>query len=168
MRRVRKPAASTINATIRIRLGRFRLARRRRRRFAIETPREPSYAASTPSAAARRILRSPSSRCATESYLTTMPNRTGHTDSRRHAFKMKRGARLPNLGIPARRVLLARGWSDAQAQPCGLITVYIVALPRCTRSRADFLSFLACLAADRKSSTVLTFEWLTSSTTSPC
>ena len=166
MRRVRKPAASTINATIRIRLGRLRLARLRRR-FAIETPREPSYAASTP-AAARRILRSPSSRCATECYPTTMPNRTGHTDSRRHVFKMKRGARLPNLGIPARRVLLARGWSDAQAQPCGLITVYIVALPRCTRSRADFLSFLACLAADWKSSTVLTFEWLTSSTTCPC
>jgi hypothetical protein len=42
MRRVRKPAASTINATIRIRLGRLRFARLRRR-FAIETPREPSY-----------------------------------------------------------------------------------------------------------------------------
>ena len=82
-RRVMKPAASTSNATIRIRLGRLRLARdRRRRRFAIEkkpranrqTPRLKSQSA-TESAAARRMTH-PSQKCVAESYRTAIPNRT--------------------------------------------------------------------------------------------
>jgi hypothetical protein len=85
-----KPAASTANATIRIRLGRLRLARdRRRRRFAIELPREPSdtahpsgiRTASAQSAVPIRIRRrAPDAPSATEmraeSYRTAMANRT--------------------------------------------------------------------------------------------
>jgi hypothetical protein len=72
------PAASTSNATIKIRLGRLRLARdRRRRRFAIEkTPREPSDTqpqspSTTESAAARRMTHR-HRKCVTKSYRTSI------------------------------------------------------------------------------------------------
>lgn len=97
-RRVRKPAASTSNATIKIRLRRLRLPRDRRlrRRFAIRLPRrEPSNAPhpseSMKSAAARRISHPPHQNLS-ESYRTTIPNRTGHARTPRRQRSDRNGA----------------------------------------------------------------------------